>query len=1119
MLCSFFRATTGIVMLALFTLSCGKDKSDSTRQKASGPPLFEQIDPKTSGVSFANLLTETKTLNYITFNYLYMSGGAAAGDFNNDGLTDLYFAATTGPNKLYLNKGNFQFEDISEKSGVGGPLVGLKTGVSLVDINGDGWLDIYQCRTGITPETRGNNLFINNQNLTFTESSAQYGLNANCSSTQSTFLDFDLDGDLDMYLLNHPADMSKALSVRLVQDGGKPVREKKPLDEYSSDRLYKNNGNGTFSDISKQAGIQNFAFGLSVTVMDINSDGYPDLYVANDYIEPDILYINNKNGTFTDRVNDYMRHMSAFSMGADWADLNNDGFFDLFVLDMAVPGNTKAKKTATAMQNDRYYTLAQYGYGEQMMRNMLQLNNGNGTFSEIGCLAGVAATDWSWAPMLVDFDNDGWRDIFISNGFRCEVADLDYIQFTYDSTLNANKGSLGDTMAHMKSVPRVPISNYMYRNRGDLSFEDMSNAWGFSEKTHSNGCIHADFDNDGDQDLVVVRAETPAAIFRNKAVENKLGNYLQIKLEGQAPNLGGTGATVVVENGSEHQVEYANPFRSFLSSNTEILQFGLGKTTNPVRVQVQWPDGKVQTLENVNLNQRLTLKQSDAQKGGSIWKPGTNNAPLFTELNAQSGISITHKENTYFDFDRERLIPRKYSNLGPALAKGDINGDGLDDLFIGGSFGGTRALCIQGANGKFSTNTATFDVDSLKEDIGATFFDADGDKDLDLYIVSGGNEPTVNSAMYQDRLYFNDGKGKMTPAAAGTLPKEGVSGSCAVPFDFDKDGDLDLFIGGRIMPASFPRNPFSFVYKNDGTGKFNDVTSQVAPEFLELGMVTAITFADLNKDGQSEMLVALDWGPISIFKFNGGKFVNATKDFGLENVGGWWNCISVADVDGDGDLDFVAGNEGLNTRYRASAEAPIQIFAHDFDANGSVDPLMTWFEDGICYPVAFRDPLLKQIPSLKKKFITHTSYAKASIEQVYPADVLKKALKLKVTELRTCYFENKDGKFIPQALPNEAQMAPVKSTLLQDFTGDGMLDLLLVGNDYGPAVETNRSDAGNGLLLVGDGKGHFQPMSNRATGFWAMREARNMVSVSMAGGKQAVVVSNNNSAPQVFLKK
>ncbi|MBL7829169.1 MAG: VCBS repeat-containing protein [Saprospiraceae bacterium] len=1095
--------------LTLFLGAC--DQKSGTDSSSSGPSMFEQIDPKQTGISFANTIIDSKEMNYLNFTYLYMSGGAGIGDFNNDGLPDVYFGATLGSNKLYLNKGNFQFEDISEKAGITAP-EGIKTGVTVVDINGDGWLDIYQCRTGPTPEKRSNLLFINNKDLTFSEKSVEYGIDAHCASTHANFFDYDLDGDLDMYLLNHSTDFSSISNVRLKEINGKPVRQTESSDPYTSDRLYRNEGNGKFTNVSAQAGIDNHAFGLSVNIFDANLDGYPDMYVANDYVEPDILYINNKNGTFTDHLNDYVRHLCHFSMGADFGDLNNDGLLDLITLDMANPTNYKDKTNSTAMRNERYYQLAQFGYGEQLMRNTLQLNNGNGTYSDVACLAGIEATDWSWSPLFVDFDNDGWQDLFVSNGFRSEVQNMDFVQFEIDSTLRADGGKFRDTLGHIKRTPKVPIANYMFRNKGDLTFEDVSKAWGFDKKTISNAAVYADFDNDGDQDIIVVRCEEPAAVFRNKSVESKTGNYLQIKLEGIPSNPTGAGSTVKVTTGIGKQVRYANPTRGFISSSTDVLQFGLGKETN-VKVQVQWPGGNVQTLENVTVNQRLVLKQADAKPGPPLMKePGGK--LLFTDASAQSGLNIKLKENNFFDFDRERLIPRRYSNLGPALAAGDVNGDGLDDLYIGGDFGASRYLCIQNAAGKFSAVSAPFKVDSLREDVGAAFFDADGDNDLDLYIVSGGNEPKVNTDYYQDRLYLNDGKGNMS-IAKDKLPVETESGACVAPFDFDRDGDLDLFVGGRTVPGNYPKVPYSFVFQNNG-GKFSVVTSTVAPEFGAIGMVTDIVFADLDKNGMEEMIVSCEWQAIEVFKFQNGKFSRATAEFGLDKVKGWWNTVVAADFDNDGDIDLAAGNEGMNTRYSASEKEPIRMYAKDFDGNGSIDPLMSWYWDGEEVPVALRDPMIKQLPELKKKFVRHHQYGLAKITDLFPLEQLKSGMVLETNELRSCYFENSNGKFTAKALPNEAQISPVKSMIVYDFDGNGALDLLVAGNDYGPAVEFNRNDAGNGALLLNDGKGNFRFVPNRDCGFWATKEVRHISLIRMAGGKKGVVVVNHADQTQLF---
>ena len=1076
------------------------------------------MNPAHTGIDFANILAETKDVNYMSFNYLYVSGGVGVGDFNNDGLQDLYIAATTAPNKLYLNKGNFQFEDLGAQAGVQ-VAEGIKTGVSVVDINHDGWLDIYQCRTGPTPESRGNLLFINNGpsagGVTFTESAAQYGLNTDCPSTHANFFDYDRDGDLDMYLLNHRTDFTKTHTVRVTKENDKFKRITTPDDEWSSDRLYRNEGNATFTNVSQKAGIVKYAYGLSATILDANGDGWPDVFVANDYLEPDNLFINNKNGTFSDRVHDYFRHISNFSMGTDVGDINNDGLADLVVLDMAPESNRKQKITATSMVTDRYHTMVSYGYGHQIMRNMLQLNNGDGSYSEIGCLAGIAETDWSWAPLLVDFDNDGFRDIFISNGQRRDVTNLDYMNFTLDSVIKTG-GSITDAIAHTAHIPSEELHNYMYRNRGDLSFEDVTGAWGMGEKTLSNSAAYADLDNDGDLDIVVVNAEKPMFVYKNKTMETGGSHYLQVRLEGPATNPGGVGAILLLEAGGQRQVADANPVRGFLSTSSDVLHFGLGTATVAEKLHIQWPDGKVQTLENVAANQRQRLKYADAKTGTSILKLlAPAGKPNFADLSQSAGLTYRHDENTYFDFNRERLIPHSFSNSGPCLAVGDVNADGLDDFYTGGSFGRKGALFVQQKNGRFaSTASAPFLQDTLYEDTDALFFDADGDRDLDLFVVSGGNEAPLNSKYYQDRLYLNDGKGNLTMAAAN-VPTESHSGSCAVAQDYDRDGDLDLFVGGRVVPGLYPRLPFSAVLQNNG-GTFTNVTNSVAPEFSQAGLVTALLFADLDKDGQDELLVTGEWMSIEVFKLQAGKFTRVTGNFGLENTQGWWNSLAAADLDGDGDQDLIAGNLGLNTRYRASVSEPLRLWAKDFDNNGSIDPLMGWYENGVCYPVANRDPLIKQLPALKKKFVRYAAYGLATVEDVFPKKELDDAQQLVAGELRSCWLENANGRFIVHALPNAAQTAPVKTILLFDFDQNGSTDILLAGNDYGMETETGRQDAGNGTLLLNDGTGQWRAVPNRTSGFWAKLEARKMRMIRLANGKGAVLVANNNDVLQLF---
>jgi enediyne biosynthesis protein E4 len=1096
-------------ILLLFVVACG----DAPKQSAKpvGPPRFELMDPAATGINFVNILNENSSINYMNFNYLYIGGAVGAGDFNNDGLQDIYMTAILGENKLYINKGNFAFEEISAKAGVTAK-DGIKTGVAVVDINGDGWQDIFQCRTGSKPEDRACLLYINNHDLTFTESAAAYGLTVNCATTQASFFDYDLDGDLDVYILNHLDDFSKTLSLRLKQgSNGSVERILEPANEYESDRLYRNNGNNTFSDVTKPSGIQNHAFGLSATITDVNRDGYPDIYVGNDYVEPDNLFINNKNGTFTDRLSTYFRHTSHFTMGVDAQDVNNDGWIDFTAMDMNAEGNERQKLLATAMTPERYQMMVNYGYGHQLMRNMLQINNTNGSFSEIACQAGVANTDWSWAPLLFDFDNDGFRDLYITNGHRREVTNLDYSIFTADSIARFG-GNISDVDKYLSTVPIHEVHNYMYRNLDGTRFEDVSAAWGFGEPVLSNGAVQADLDNDGDLDLVVNNASEPSFVYKNLTIDRKEGNYLQIQLEGYAKNTRGFGAAILAEFGGQTQLTEQQPIRGFLSTHSDVIHLGLGKNAVVDQLRIRWPDGKVQELTAVPANQRITLKYTDA-KAAAAFYPNTENT-LLQEVGSQAGIQSGHIENPYYDFNRERLIPHKFSNLGPCLAVGDVNGDGLEDFYLGGSFKGTGTLYLQAANGTFRTDKTAFVADTIYEDTEAVLFDADGDKDLDLFVVSGGNEAQINPKFYQDRLYINDGKGVFKRNTAA-IPQEAASGSCALAFDYDQDGDQDLWVGGGVVPGMYPNAPYSYVLQNNA-GTFSNVTAQVAPDFYEIGMTTDLLLADLDGDKQAEILVCGEWMPLEVLAKQNGKYARATSRYGLDRWTGWWGSVAAADFDGDGDTDLMAGNLGLNTRYRASESGPLKLFARDFDSNGSIDPLMAWYENGQYYPVPFRDPLLKQIPSLKKKFVRYTPYAKATLEEVYPASELANARLLTANELQSCYFENKGGKFEARPLPQWAQWSPVKSILVTDLNKDQRPDVLLCGNDYGPEVETGIYDAGNGLVLLNDGKGGWLPQPLRQSGFTASREAREIAVLQWKGGRKTAIVANNNGWPQLF---
>jgi len=1081
------------------------------------PPLFQKLDPAATGIQFQNGVQDNNNLNVITFNYLYNGGALGVGDFNNDGLDDLYFVSTLGKNKLYLNKGGMKFEDITATAGVAAEK-GVKMGVTVADVNADGYLDIYLCRTGATTADRANLLFINNQNLTFTESAQAYGLASTSPSNQANFFDYDLDGDLDMYLLNHPENFNTTSQMRLEEVNGKPIRSTTPEQPFESDQLFRNNGNNTFTDVSTAAGIVNRAFGLSCTVSDINRDGYPDIYVGNDFIEPDFFYLNNKNGTFTNKINDYFRHTSQFTMGTDFADLNNDGRQDLLAMDMLPEANARRKSLATTMMSDRYNTLLKYGYGHQIMRNMLQLNNGR-DFSDIGVMAGISATDWTWGPLAMDYDNDGWKDIFMSNGILREFTNNDYINFTLDSVMKAGGQFKGDINGLIEKIPSVPVHNYLYRNRGDLTFEDVSVAWGFGDKTFSNGGVFADLDGDGDLELIVNNLREPAGIYDNQARQRAANNYLQVTFSGSPANpfAIGAAARITLADGSM-QYQELTPSRGFFASQAYLVHFGLGQRQQVQTLEVAWPDGKIQTLNNPTINQRITVRYADAQKGK--WQEAPAPSPLFAELQpAQLGINFTHQENVFLDYDREFLLPHNLSTQGPCLVSGDVNGDGLDDFYVGGATGQPGALFVQTPTGTFRpAAAATWAADQNYEDTGATFFDADGDQDLDLYVVSGGNVNSPGTDLYQSRLYLNDGSGNFLKSNQ-SLPKNRDSGACVTAFDYDQDGDADLFIGGRVVAGAYPTAPLSYVLQNN-QGAFTDVTAQVAPGLHQYGMLTAIQFADLNGNGTAEMIVTGEWLPVTVFAYRNGQYQDATAAFGLNQTNGWWNSLLVKDMDNDGDLDLVAGNLGLNTRLQATVAEPLRLFVRDFDDNGSLDPILTHYENGKQYPWAQKDLLLKQLPGLKKTFIRYATYATATIEDLFPAALLRQSKTYEAKTLRSTYFENTgNGRFTAQPLPAEAQTAPVNCMVAGDFNADGHQDLLFAGNDYGMEVETARCDAFNGLLLTGDGKGHFTPQENRNTGFWATREVRGLQLLKTASNEPLVVVANNNAPIQVFRKK
>ncbi len=1126
----FLQVSFSALLFLAFLTSCGKDQGDNVAEQSSAPPAdvhFELMKADATGIGFANNIKETFQNNIITNSYLYNGGGVAILDVNNDDLPDVYFTATQDANRLYLNKGNFQFEDITDKAGVAAT-GGMKTGVTVADVNADGFQDLYVCRTGaVAGQDRANLLFVNNGNSTFTEAAASYGLNDQSASNHANFFDYDLDGDLDVYVLNHPLAWEEVNRVRVKQltnDGKSFTRVTKPDDEYESDKLFRNDGNGRFTNVSEQMGISNRAWGLSVTVADFNNDGYPDIYIGNDYIEPDILYINQQGKGFKDEIWGYFRHISNHTMGVDIADINNDGLIDLTALDMVAEDNQRQKELMTTMIQDRYQSLVKYGYGHQHMRNMLQLNTGaapgsGATFSDIGQFAGVWATDWSWSPLLADFDNDGLKDLYITNGYRRDVTNLDYLNYTVDSVMRAGGLSSKNFKTideYLKKIPTTPLRNYMFKNKDGMSFQNVGYDWGLGDPSYSNGSAYADLDKDGDLDLVVNQLDGQALVYRNKSAERQGSNWLQVKLKGSAENPTGLGAKLRIQYGGNIQYLEMTANHGFFSSSEALLHFGLGNVTTVDKLEIRWPNGKVQVLENQAVKQRIVLNIANAKAGQ--WEKLPSTAPLF-QVASNTGIDFRHTDDEFNDFSRERLLPHAFSNLGPNIAAGDANGDGLQDFYIGGARDQAGAVYLQQKNGSFLRSAQpAFETDKSFEDMGCLFFDADGDKDADLYVVSGGSTYETGSTNYQDRLYLNNGKGNFTSAPAGTLPTITASGSCVVAHDFDKDGDQDLFVGGLVNPGKYPTPPQTLVLQNNA-GKFTEVGGQVAPGLAKVGMVNDLLWTDLDGDKNEELVVAGEWLPITVFRNNAGKIEDATAAFGFEGTNGWWNCLHAADLDKDGDMDLVGGNLGLNSRLKATPEAPIQLYADDFDKNGNLDPVMTWWWNGKEYPLPQRETMIKQMPVLKKDFVYHKAYGKTTITDLLKAFNLGAAQKLVAKTFVTTVFINNQGKFTGMALPSVAQLSTCNQIVSNDFDGDGNIDLLLVGNNFFTEVESGRYDASSGTVLLGDGKGGFMGSPNRFNGFWATKEARDMAVLKLANGKSLYIIANNNDVLQSYLGK
>lgn len=1081
--------------------------------RPAAPPLFELLSPDATGVTFTNTLPESADFNIINYLYYYDGGGVAVGDVNNDGLPDLYFTANLGPNHLYLNKGNYRFEDVTARAGVADS-GGWKTGVTMADVNGDGLVDIYVSGVDYLTQHGRNVLYINNGDGTFTDRTKEYGLDHAGHSTQALFFDYDGDGDLDMYLLTHSTHRNMVRYGRL------------PPDQPKGDRLYRNDG-GHFVDVTDRAGIQGGAeeYGLGVVASDVNLDGCPDLYIANDFEENDHLYINNCNGTFTESIARATGHISKSSMGVDAADVDNDGRPDVMVLDM-LPERQDIRNTSGSSEEMMGFNIKlESGFHPQYTRNTLQLNRGMGRFSEIGALAGVAATDWSWAPLFADLDNDGRKDLFVTNGIYRRPNDLDYVGYVGQDSIQASlaKAITSENLAPLlKRMPHIPIANYAFHNNGDLTFTNEARAWGLAQAGFSNGAAYVDLNNDGALDLVVNKLGAPAAIYRNRARERNHNHYLRVVLRGTGGNTAGIGAKVLVTTGATTQLVEQEPTRGFQSSVDPRPHFGLGDATRIDSVTVIWPDGRFQVLTGVAVDTTLTLLQSSAT-GRYAYPHGAAVSvatPLFTDASDRIRGAARHKENAFSDLTLQPLLPHYLSAEGPALAVGDVNGDGREDIYLGGAKWQPGQLLLQQPDGTFRpTPEPAFQADSLFEDVDAAFFDADGDGHPDLYVVSGGNEFWGNDDALRGRLYHNDGTGHFQ-RVPDALPAFFENGSCVVPGDFNHDGHMDLFVGSRVISRQYGVPPHSHLLQNDGHGHFTDVTMDKAPGLSQIGMVTSATWIDYDHDGQLDLVVVGEWMPVRVFHQEQGRFVDRTVEAGFKGSEGWWNSVTAVDVNGDGRPDLVLGNLGLNSLLHATPREPARLYVGDFAHNGLVEQVLTSYSDGVSYPIATRDELLRLFPQLQSRYPTYTSFGARRIEDIFSSAELKRARLLEAyTFASAVALNNGNGSFTLRPLPVEAQLAPIRAIVADDFDGDGRVDLLVAGNLYGVPPVLGRYDASYGLLLKGAGTGSFSAVDMERSGLVIDGQVPHMAPIQLAGGRRGIVVARNNDRLELLLRR
>ncbi len=1094
-------------LLTFFLCACCLWGFNSCKQKENA--RFRLLNSSKTGIDFNNTIKENDSINVFEYMNIYTGAGVALGDINNDGLVDIYFSGNMVSGRLYLNKGGLEFEDISDKAGVLNNRWG--TGAAMVDINQDGLLDIYVCVSGSAEiAERANMLYVNNGDMTFSEKAKEYGLADTRQSMQAAFFDFDKDQDLDLYLLvNTAAYEQKVNNILPRQLDGQSV---------NNDRLYRNEGNGKFVDVTEEAGILVEGYGLGVGISDINNDSWPDVYISNDFIGNDILYINQHDGTFKDQLGTHIKHTSYAGMGNDIADIDNNGKPDIFVLDMRPADNERQKLIISSTGYDRFQMMLQAGFEPQYSRNTLQLNQGEGKFSEIGFLAGVSSTDWSWSALLADYDNDGSKDLYVTNGFLRDLGNLDYIHYQniYDTPLGDPETKIKNKLQSIEQLPEAKLVNYVFQNQGDMTFKNVSAAWGIEEASCSNGAAYADLDNDGDLDLLVNNVNQPAFVYENLSEKRQSNNHLRIKLKGKTGNLSGIGATIKITTGSTTQYYEHFLSRGYESSVDPTIHFGLGEHQIVDSIEVCWPDNTHQILQQTVANQLVLIDQSSATTK-SFPKNRDTEKKWFNEVTDSLGVTFKHQEDLMVDFKLQPILPHMHSRSGPGVAVADVNMDGLEDFFVGGAAGQFGVLSLQKKNGTFVS--LDWSKDGIYEDMGVLFFDANMDGYPDLYIVSGGVVASSDNKAYQDRLYLNDGQGNFKISQA--LPPITSSGSVVTATDFDQDGDLDLFVGGRVVPGQYPMPTRSYLLENllnedPDQIRFRDISTTVN-EWEKLTMVTSAIWSDYDNDGWMDLIVCGEFMPITFFHNENGQLVYANEHTELVNTEGWWNSIAGGDFDQDGDTDYLVGNLGLNTKYKASLEEPLCIYAKDYDKDGRIDPVMCYYVDGENHLTHSRDEIIGQINAMRARFKTYKSYAETTFEKSFLPEELEDAYIVKSYTFSSAYIENKgDGTFTLNSLPLHSQMGPLEGIIVEDIDQDGHQDVILTGNSYATEAATGRYDANMGSLLLGNGDGSFNPVPLSKSGFVNDLDGSGLSIMRNAQGKSYVLVANNDGPLRIF---